>query len=755
MIRPVLAASSVVALWTDRRFRRSSARPGRRPSPALRTGSTQVAQHRPGEHRRPHRRLRRRARARPARRDLRRDRERRRLQEHQPGHVVDADLRSRRRDDVDRRRRRRAVEPEHRLGRHRRSRTTARARRGATASTSRSTAARPGRTWASTTRATSAASSSIPANPDIVYVAARRTPVGTERRARRLQDDRRRRRRGRRCSSSTTTPARPTSSSTRRIRRRCSRRCISASARRGASTAAAPAAASIARDDGGATWTKLAERPAGGDKGRIGLDIFRADPRIVYAVVEARRPRERRLPQRRRRRHVGALVDAQPAADATTARFASIPRTASRVYLLGSNRGFYISDDGGKTFRDVFSTIHSEDHALWIDPDDTEPSDRRRRRRRVDLLGPRPDVAVPRQPAGRPVLRDQRRHAGSVRRSAAACRTTATGACRARRASATASRTATASTSAAATASTRGIDPDRPAHRYRRIAGRARQPRQPGDARAAGDLAAAARAAEAERRARALELEHADRHVALRSQDALHGLAHRVPSRPTAASTWKAISPDLTANVDRESLQMMGAPRPRARAVAARRPDVVLDADDDRRVAARREAALHRAATTARLQVTRDGGQNWTQPQREGLRAAGRHLRQQRAAVAPRRRPRLRDLRRPLQRRLPRVRLRQRRLRPDLAIDRRRACPRRPSTGSASTRGTRGCSSSDTSAACTSRSTAATSWSPLTLNMPTVPVDDILIHPRDHDLVVGRRVGPCRADAGRVRRRSG
>ena len=43
-----------------------------------------------------------------------------------------------------------------------------------------------------------------------------------------------------------------------------------------------------------------------------------------------------------------------------------------------------------------------------------QPPDRRRRRRRVDLVGPRPDVAVPRQPAGRAVLRDQRRHAGAV-----------------------------------------------------------------------------------------------------------------------------------------------------------------------------------------------------------------------------------------------------------------------------------------------------------------------------------------------------
>src|SRR6476646_11238456 len=39
--------------------------------------------------------------------------------------------------------------------------------------------------------------------------------------------------------------------------------------------------------DGGATWSKLANGLPSGDKGRIGLDIFRGDPRFVFAVVEA------------------------------------------------------------------------------------------------------------------------------------------------------------------------------------------------------------------------------------------------------------------------------------------------------------------------------------------------------------------------------------------------------------------------------------------------------------------------------------
>ena len=39
--------------------------------------------------------------------------------------------------------------------------------------------------------------------------------------------------------------------------------------------------------DGGTTWSKLTNGLPSGDKGRIGLDIFRGDPRLIFAVVEA------------------------------------------------------------------------------------------------------------------------------------------------------------------------------------------------------------------------------------------------------------------------------------------------------------------------------------------------------------------------------------------------------------------------------------------------------------------------------------
>jgi photosystem II stability/assembly factor-like uncharacterized protein len=157
--------------------------------------------------------------------------------------------------------------------------------------------------------------------------------------------------------------------------------------------------------DGGTTWTKLTTGLPQGDKGRIGLDIFPGDGRIVYATVEAGGGRggARGAGARGGAAAAGAGRGGAAGAPAETAApaggggvyrttdggdtweqlstmnprpsyYSQIridPKDRNRIYLLGSNRGFYVSDDAGKTFRDVFSNVHSEDHALWVDPDDS------------------------------------------------------------------------------------------------------------------------------------------------------------------------------------------------------------------------------------------------------------------------------------------------------------------------------------------------------------------------------------------------
>ena len=127
--------------------------------------------------------------------------------------------------------------------------------------------------------------------------------------------------------------------------------------------------------DGGASWTKLTNGLPRGDKGRIGLDIYRPNGRVVYAIVEAD-PDQASV-------RVGGLFRSVDRGETWEhlnplnprpmyySQIRIDPKDQNRIYMLGSGRGFYVSEDGGKTFRDIFSRVHSEDHALWVDPDDS------------------------------------------------------------------------------------------------------------------------------------------------------------------------------------------------------------------------------------------------------------------------------------------------------------------------------------------------------------------------------------------------
>jgi photosystem II stability/assembly factor-like uncharacterized protein len=132
--------------------------------------------------------------------------------------------------------------------------------------------------------------------------------------------------------------------------------------------------------DGGATWRELTEGLPEGDKGRIGLEIFRGDGNMVFALVEA----DKRRP--------GQGFGGGGGPDAKNGVYRSLdrgdtweqlsttnnrpmyysqirvdPNDPSRIYLGGAN--LYKSDDGGNNFTpDAASDVHSDHHALWIDP---------------------------------------------------------------------------------------------------------------------------------------------------------------------------------------------------------------------------------------------------------------------------------------------------------------------------------------------------------------------------------------------------
>lgn len=150
--------------------------------------------------------------------------------------------------------------------------------------------------------------------------------------------------------------------------------------------------------DAGATWHRVTKGLPPGDKGRIGLDVFRGDGNFMEAIVEAEVPE---AGGRGAGVSGGGVAPTPPPAttaagpgqglyrsldggesweflsreDIRPVYYSQIridPRDRNRVYELGSNRGFLFSDDGGRTFTDRgTSGVHGEDHALWVDPDNS------------------------------------------------------------------------------------------------------------------------------------------------------------------------------------------------------------------------------------------------------------------------------------------------------------------------------------------------------------------------------------------------
>jgi photosystem II stability/assembly factor-like uncharacterized protein len=134
--------------------------------------------------------------------------------------------------------------------------------------------------------------------------------------------------------------------------------------------------------DAGETWTKV---EGGGlpttTLGRIGIDVSRSNPDYIYLMVEAdtaanavtgRAAQQRpsglyrstdggRTWERRALQNVRPFYYSQVRVD---------PKNPERVYW--SSTPVMFSDDGGKTARQATLGLHVDHHAMWIDPNDSE-----------------------------------------------------------------------------------------------------------------------------------------------------------------------------------------------------------------------------------------------------------------------------------------------------------------------------------------------------------------------------------------------
>ena len=116
--------------------------------------------------------------------------------------------------------------------------------------------------------------------------------------------------------------------------------------------------------DAGATWTELTEGLPASDMGRIGLDISRTHPGTLYAVIEGSEQGVYRTDN-------GGRTWRQ------TSDIASIPWYFGQIRVDPSDRDVVYhlgvplqrSMDGGVTWDRIARSVHVDHHALWINPE--------------------------------------------------------------------------------------------------------------------------------------------------------------------------------------------------------------------------------------------------------------------------------------------------------------------------------------------------------------------------------------------------
>ena len=131
--------------------------------------------------------------------------------------------------------------------------------------------------------------------------------------------------------------------------------------------------------DGGRTWKKLANGLPSGIVGRIGIGVSRKNPSVMYATVEHRT--NGGIYRSEDRGETWQKVNSLNPRPMYYSQIVPDPNDENHLYVLGST--FFVSKDGGKTFADPKTGkaganttmsamydvgVHGDHHALWVDP---------------------------------------------------------------------------------------------------------------------------------------------------------------------------------------------------------------------------------------------------------------------------------------------------------------------------------------------------------------------------------------------------
>lgn len=130
-----------------------------------------------------------------------------------------------------------------------------------------------------------------------------------------------------------------------------------------------PESAIYKSTDGGENFRKIKKGLPGGDLGRIGLDISPVNPDVIYAVVEAQEKKGGFY----KSTDLGESWVRQSDYTSSGNYYQEViadPVDVDRVYIM--NTFAAVSEDGGKNFKNVGEkNKHIDNHALWIDPKNT------------------------------------------------------------------------------------------------------------------------------------------------------------------------------------------------------------------------------------------------------------------------------------------------------------------------------------------------------------------------------------------------
>ncbi len=123
--------------------------------------------------------------------------------------------------------------------------------------------------------------------------------------------------------------------------------------------------------NGGKEWRKINKGLSGGDKGRIGIAVSPVDGNYVYAIVEAEKGKGgfyRSTNKGESWEKMSSFVSGSP--QYYQELFAD-PKDKNCVYAMDTYARY--TTDGGKSFTTFnYKSKHVDDHALWIDPNNTK-----------------------------------------------------------------------------------------------------------------------------------------------------------------------------------------------------------------------------------------------------------------------------------------------------------------------------------------------------------------------------------------------